>query len=43
MSNLELQVALQMIKNDYYGDSQLMEEYTIDEYAELHLEDYLGL
>jgi len=43
MSDLELRVALQNIENDYYRDSSNFDLYTLEEYVEARLDEYLGV
>ena len=39
----DLQVALQNIEIEYYRDSSNFDVYTLEEYVELRLEDFLGV
>lgn len=43
MSNLDLKVALQNIEIEYYRDSSNFDTYTLEEYVEIRLDDYLGV
>ena len=40
---MELQVALQNIEIDYYRDSSNFDTYTLEEYTEMMLDEYLGV
>ena len=39
----DLQLALQNIEIEYYRDSSNFDVYTLEEYVELRLEDFLGV
>lgn len=39
----DLQLALQNIEIEYYRDSHNFDEFTLEEYVELRLEDFLGV
>ena len=43
MSDLELRVALQNIEVEYYRDSSNFDVYTLEEYVEIRLDEYLGV
>ena len=43
MSNLELMVALQNIEIDYYRDCSNFDAYSLEEYVEARLDEYLGV
>ena len=43
MSDLELKIALQNIEIDYYRDSTNFDIYTLEEYTEMMLDEYLGV
>lgn len=43
MSNIELMVALQNIETDYYRDSNNFDMYTLEEYTEMMLDEYMGV
>lgn len=42
MSNFELRIALQNIENEYYRDSSNFDDYTLEEYIEFKLDEYIG-
>ena len=42
MSNLELMVALQNIEIDYYRDCSNFDNYSLEEYTEMMLDEYMG-
>lgn len=39
----ELQIALQNIEIDYYRDSNNFDNYTLEEYTEIMLDEYMGV
>lgn len=43
MSNIELMVALQNIETDYYRDSANFDTYSLEEYTEMMLDEYMGV
>lgn len=43
MSNIELMVALQNIETDYYRDSSNFDAYSLEEYTEMMLDEYMGV
>ena len=42
MSNIELMVALQNIEIDYYRSSSNFDNYTLEEFTEIMLDEYFG-
>lgn len=43
MTDTELRVALQNIEIEYYRNSSNFDLYTLEEYVEIRLDDYLGV
>ena len=43
MDNQELQIALQNIEIEYYRDSSNFDAYSLEEYVEARLDEYLGV